>query len=62
VLAEDIHVVTLSAVTDSVSCGGSDSNWGERMCCLCRKVRGKFGQSEPRGGKRGYSWHQVIGG
>ena len=32
------------------------------MFFLCRKVRGKFGQSEPRRGKRGYSWHQGIGG
>jgi len=62
VLAEDIHVGTLRtcAVADRMSCGG-DSNWEERMFCLCRKVIGKFGQSEPRRGREDTVGTKALG-
>jgi hypothetical protein len=50
------------AVTDSMSCwGGVDFNWEERMCCLCRKVRGKFGQSEPEGAREDMVGTKTLG-
>ena len=31
------------------------------MCCLCRKVRGKFGQSEPEGAREDTVGTKTLG-